>query len=79
MSLRDTNNRLQESLDNVPKAALAALLEEKKAAEDKATAAMKKAEEAVAAGKRALKRKRGKELSLLKTERDEVNATCFLT
>lgn len=73
VSLRDTNNRLQESLDNVPKAAVAALLEEKKSAEAKAAAAIKKAEAAVAAGKRALKEKRGEELSLLETERDEVS------
>lgn len=55
-----------------------ALLEEKKTAEDKAAAAMKKAEAAVAAGKRdALKERRGKELSLLKNERDEVNRQAF--
>lgn len=70
-SLRHTTERLQESLANGPRAALAALLEEKEAAEGAAA----KAVEEAAAGTRELNKKknRGKELSLLANQRDEVS------
>lgn len=67
-SLRHTNEWLQESLTNGPKAALAALLEEKEAAKEAAAKAM---EEAVS-GTHALRKKRGKESSLLTSERGDV-------
>eukprot|EP00903_Cladosiphon_okamuranus_P011234 g10598.t1 len=67
-SLRHTNERLHESLANGPRAALAALLEEKEAAE---AAAVKAVEEAAAGTRELEKKNRGEELSVLTNQRDE--------
>lgn len=73
-SLKETHEMLMESLDNGPKAALAALLEEKRAAEAKAAEAVATAEAAMAeAGRmRALRQGRGQNSSLPEKELDEV-------
>ncbi|CAM9932857.1 unnamed protein product [Ectocarpus sp. 6 AP-2014] len=72
-SLKGTHEMLMESLDNGPKAALAALLEEKRAAEAKAAEAVATAEAAMAeAGRmRALRQARGQNSSLPEKERDQ--------
>ncbi|CBN80172.1 hypothetical protein Esi_0116_0046 [Ectocarpus siliculosus] len=72
-SLKETHEMLMESLDNGPKAALAALLEEKRAAEAKAAEAVAIAEAAMAeAGRmRALRQGRGQNSSLPEKERDQ--------
>ncbi|CAM9230057.1 unnamed protein product, partial [Ectocarpus sp. 12 AP-2014] len=72
-SLEETHEMLMESLDNGPKAALAALLEEKRAVEAKAAEAVASAEAAMAeAGRmRALRQGRGQNSSLPERERDQ--------
>ncbi|CAM9186817.1 unnamed protein product [Ectocarpus sp. 4 AP-2014] len=72
-SLKETHEMLMESLDNGPKAALAALLEEKRAAEAKAAEAVATAETAMAeAGRmRALRQEKGRNSPLPERERDQ--------
>lgn len=73
-SLKETHEMLMESLDNGPKAALAVLLEEKRAAEAKAAEAVATAEAATAEARkiRALRQGRGQEPPLPEKERDQV-------
>ena len=70
-SLRDTQERLQESLNNGPQAALAALLAEKEASEIKAATAVARAEAASIEAARVLE-KREEELQLSAKKRQQV-------